>query len=73
MAARNVPNVLKTINVTVLPQHQLIRLLPQLCPEIHGRCSDNALYPLADIGALQAGFAVLCHDGCGIGTAGEVS
>ena len=52
MAARNVPNVLKTINVTVLLQQEFVCILPQLCPEIRGRCSDKALYPLADIGAL---------------------
>ena len=31
-------------------------------PRSPGRCGDNALYPLTDVGALQVDFAVLCHN-----------
>ena len=36
MAARNVPNALKTINATLLQQQEFVRLPPQLCPEVQG-------------------------------------
>ena len=51
MAARNVPNAPKSIDVTILPRHQSVhRIPPQLCSEAQGRCGDKALYPLTDIG-----------------------
>lgn len=63
VAARNVPNAPKSIDVTILPRHQSVRRIPpQLCSEAQGRCGDKALYPLTDVGALQVDFAVLCHD-----------